>query len=79
MSQRVIIADASPLIALSRINHIHLIKDLFGQVNITEVVRDEIFAGGYVDALPVHKAIDAGWMIVVGAPVIKESGAGTAA
>lgn len=72
MTQKVIIADASPLIALSRINHIHLIRELFGEVVITEIVRDEILAGGHADSLPVKDAIEAGWMVLVEAADLEE-------
>lgn len=64
MIQKVIIADASPLIALARIEHFHLLQKLFGEVIITDIVRDEIMAGGHADASPVKVAIKAGWLIV---------------
>jgi len=38
----VVIADAGPLIALSRIGKLNLLQQLFQQVSITTLVRDEI-------------------------------------
>ncbi len=43
---RVIIADAGPLIALSRGDALPLLNALFGQVWMTDTVRDEICSGG---------------------------------
>ena len=42
MTQRVVIADAGPLIALARIEALHLLRQLFGRVSVTTTVRDEI-------------------------------------
>ena len=42
MTQRVVIADAGPLIALARIEALHLLRQLFGRVCVTTTVRDEI-------------------------------------
>lgn len=37
----VVIADAGPLIALSRLDALDLLRGLFGQILVTEEVRDE--------------------------------------
>jgi len=37
----IVIADAGPLIALSRIDAMDLLRGLFGQVLVTEELRDE--------------------------------------
>lgn len=61
----VVIADAGPVIALSRIAHLTLLRDLFGCVWITETVRQEIMDGGlFVDAALVQQAITEGWLAV---------------
>ncbi|MFK7972191.1 MAG: DUF3368 domain-containing protein [Bacteroidia bacterium] len=44
MLEKLIISDASPLIALEDIGQLHLLKQLYKQVIITDVVRDEIQA-----------------------------------
>lgn len=42
VSARPIIADAGPLIALSRIGRLALLEQVFGEVWITETVRHEL-------------------------------------
>lgn len=65
MSEQIIIADASPLIALARIEHIHLLRLLFDEVSITQVVEQEVlFGGNFADAAPIERAIQAGWLRV---------------
>jgi predicted nucleic acid-binding protein len=39
---RVVIADAGPLIAFSRVGAVHLLPSLFGEVWITDAVRKEV-------------------------------------
>jgi len=39
-----VIADASPLIALTDIGRLSLLKYLFGEVVITDVVRQEVLS-----------------------------------
>ena len=39
----VVIADAGPLIALSRIDKLNLLKQLFQQITITNTIRDGNF------------------------------------
>lgn len=43
---RVVIADAGPLIAFSRVAAVHLLPSLFGEVWITDAVRREVCDGG---------------------------------
>lgn len=40
--QRIVIADAGPLIALARIGQLNLLPGLFGKVSVTELVVNEI-------------------------------------
>jgi len=66
MSQKVVITDAGPLIALSRIEHIHLLKALFTEVFLTETVEQEVLVGGdFVDSAHIRQAIKDGWLQVV--------------
>ncbi|MEZ5476571.1 MAG: hypothetical protein R3E95_03490 [Thiolinea sp.] len=37
-----VIADAGPLIGLARLQHLELLRDIFGEVLITSTVRDEV-------------------------------------
>ena len=65
MKHKVVITDASPLIALARIEHIHLLKDLFTEVFLTDIVEKEVLAGGdFVDSKAIRQAIKEGWLQV---------------
>jgi predicted nucleic acid-binding protein len=44
--QRVVIADAGPLIAFSRVGALHWLPSLFGEVWITDTVRQEVCNAG---------------------------------
>ena len=37
----IVIADAGPLIALAKITHLHILKDLFSGILITQAVVNE--------------------------------------
>ena len=63
----VVIADAGPLIALSRIDALDLLRGLFGQVLVTEEVRDEAlpaadYPGKALIAFTANPALAAGFM-----------------
>ena len=61
----VVIADAGPLIALSRIGELDLLQQLFQQITITTTVRDEILENDHCKGkVEVIKAIDTGWIKV---------------
>jgi predicted nucleic acid-binding protein len=63
----VVIADAGPLIALSRIDSLDLLHGLFGQVLVTEAVRDEALpAADYPGKAVIARAFDAGWLACPG-------------
>lgn len=63
----VVIADAGPLIALSRINALDLLRDLFGRVLVTEEVRGEALpAADYPGKAFIAQAFDAGWLVCPG-------------
>lgn len=63
----VVIADAGPLIALSRIGALDLLRGLFGQVLVTEEVRDEALpAADYPGKASIAQAFDAGWLVCPG-------------
>jgi predicted nucleic acid-binding protein len=59
----VVVADAGPLIALSRVGQLHLLHSLFGAVEITGQIRAEVLDGG---AFPgqgdIAAALQAGWL-----------------
>jgi predicted nucleic acid-binding protein len=68
--RRVVIADAGPLIALARIDSLHLLPELFGRVSITTTVRDEILpaTAAFPDAELLKRTLAEGWMEVVEVP-----------
>lgn len=63
----VVIADAGPLIALSRIDALDLLRDLFARVLVTVEVRDEALpAADYPGKAIIAQAFDAGWLACPG-------------
>lgn len=62
---KVVIADAGPLIALSRIDKLDLLQQIFQQITITNTVRDEILDNNYCEGkIEIIKAIDEDWIKV---------------
>ena len=70
MNQRVVIADAGPLIALARVDSLDLLRQLFGRVCITAAVRDEILPAGstFPDADLLAQTLSEDWIAVVEVP-----------
>jgi len=61
----VVIADAGPLIALSRIDKLEILQQLFQQITITNTVRDEILDNDHQKGkAEINKAIKSGWVKV---------------
>ena len=59
----VVIADAGPLIALSRIDKLDLLQEIFQQITITNTIRDEILDNNHCKGkVEVIKAINDGWI-----------------
>ena len=56
----IVIADASPLIALAKINQLHLLPALFSTVQITQAVADECLLNPSPDAKRISAALQAG-------------------
>jgi predicted nucleic acid-binding protein len=71
VSRRVVIADAGPLIALARIDALHLLRQLFGHVFITTTVRDEILPAGavFAEGALLMSTLAEGWINVVEVPI----------
>jgi predicted nucleic acid-binding protein len=69
MTVRVIVAAAEPLIALARINVLHLLKALFGKLCITQTVHAEILPkpsiGQFQDTEPLSRTLAEGWIEVI--------------
>ena len=62
---KIVIADAGPLIALSRIDQLQLLQQLFQEVVITEIIRDEVLINEHcLGKEALEKAINAQWINV---------------
>lgn len=63
----VVVADAGPLIGLSRVGLLSLLPDLYGTITITQAVHDEILAqptsGKFAGQAAIHEALKA-WIKV---------------
>jgi predicted nucleic acid-binding protein len=69
MKAVVVIADAGPLIALARIGHLHLLREIFSDVLITTTVQQEVLLGGdFADSILIENAIQEGWLQVEASP-----------
>jgi len=62
----ILISDASPLIALARVNGLPWLQQLFTEVVVTDVVLAEVLTGRYPDTeAPIEQALAAGWLRAV--------------
>lgn len=65
----IVIADASPLIALARVNGLGWLQLLFTEVMLTDVVLAEVLTGRYpATEAPIRQALAAGWLKTVAIP-----------
>ena len=65
----VVIADAGPLIALSRIDALDLLRELFGKILVTAAVRDEALpSSDSPGKARIAQAFDAGWLVCPSLP-----------
>ena len=65
----IVIADASPLIALARVNGLDWLQHLFTEVMLTDVVLAEVLTGRYpATEAPIRQALAAGWLTTVAIP-----------
>lgn len=61
----IVVTDASPLIALARVNGLGWLQKLFTEVVVTEVVLCEVLTGRYPDTeILIQQALAAGWLQV---------------
>jgi predicted nucleic acid-binding protein len=83
MAERLVAADASPLIGLAAASAFERLRELYGTVTITRTVKDEVLAGGTLPgARELAAAMREGWIRVAPAPpgtwTFAELGAGEA-
>jgi predicted nucleic acid-binding protein len=65
----IVIADASPLIALAQVNGLGWLEQLFGEVMVTDVVLAEVLTGRYpATEAPIRQALAAGWLKTAAIP-----------
>ncbi|SJM95408.1 conserved hypothetical protein [Crenothrix polyspora] len=69
----VVIADAGPVIALAKINQLHLLAALFPTLTITQAVADECLRRPSADALIIKQALNTGWLQCVANPNFKHN------
>ena len=70
-SKTLLIADTGPLLALARIAQLPLLKQLFGEVNVTHAVFSECQAKPErADAVAVQAALDGGVFTLIANPVV---------
>ena len=66
MANRLVAADASPLIGLAAAGAFDVLHSLFGQVTVTTTVRDEVLAGGELPgARELTNAVEDRWVTIV--------------
>ena len=80
----IVISDASPLIALARVNGIQWLRELFTEVLVTDAVLREVLTGRFPDTEErIQAGITSGWLkpVVVEAtePVLPDLDEGEAA
>jgi len=59
------ICNASPLIFLSKINQLSLLKNLFGSIIISEEIKEEVLEGNRLGASSIQNAINQGWIKII--------------
>ena len=65
-SKRRVAADASPLIGLAAAGQFELLRTMFGRLDVTDAVRDEVCAGKNLPgAAQLEAAVEDGWITVV--------------
>ena len=70
----IVIADASPLIALARVGGLSWLEQLFTEVMLTDVVLAEVLTGHYLATeAPIRQALAAGWLKTVAIPTTDQA------
>ena len=69
MSQRLLVADSGPLIALGRLGLLSVPQQMFAEVLVTNTVWDEVVGGrARSEHMALHEAQRQGWLMVVPDP-----------
>jgi uncharacterized protein len=65
---RVVVADASPLVALSLIDRLNLLEKLFNSVQVVQAVMDEVLTDRFtISEAAIRTAIEQAWLETVDA------------
>lgn len=71
-----IVSNSSPLIYLSKIGKLSLLKELFNKIKIPKEVYNEVVLkgreGGFSDSYSVEKAVEDGWIEVISIKLDKQ-------
>ncbi|OQX10606.1 MAG: hypothetical protein BWK73_19875 [Thiothrix lacustris] len=67
---QVVIADAGPLLALAKLDSLHLLEKLFGTVLIPEAVQRECMAKSGEDSQRIQQAIDSQQLQVISSDAV---------
>ena len=59
-----IFVDSSTLIALAKISELNILEDIFGNISITTVVREEVLIGDFPETEVLNTAMDE-WIEVI--------------
>jgi uncharacterized protein len=74
LTNQLLVADTSPLLALARIDFLESLSHLFSSVCVTQTVLNECFMKpAREDAKSIQIAITRGWLIPVSDPQVRES------
>jgi len=68
----VVIADAGPLIALTKLNQLNLLSSLFGTVLVTQAVIDECFKGPKSEVNLIEQAIQLNTLQCIPSPELTD-------
>lgn len=61
---RLVLSDASPLIALGRVDGLKWLPALFGSVHVPMEVHREVLVGGFPEEPRIAEALDNAWLVV---------------
>ncbi len=70
------ICNASPIIFLSKIEKLQILKELFGKIYIPSSVKEEVIVEGKSEVFALRKAMEEGWISVVNPSDKKDFGIG---
>lgn len=70
------ISNSSPLIFLSKIGRLQLLKEVFGKVTIPLEVKEEVLVPGKIGVSVIKEAIREGWIVVQNTSSLLDLGLG---